>query len=172
MTEDEQYGFDLDREWVENEANNLCKIYLHEGNGLQIWRALREMHEAKLPIPPSIVAKFVEWSYALEKANSPAEICQALELAGGEKQKLGIKHAKRTEAEWRIAGRVSDLMRLFKIGPVKAISLVSRDTGKPEHTVKKAFYRVTSGKPQRAAAARKNTAATTSLDDVMRGFGR
>lgn len=171
--EGELYFDSLEKEWSMNEANNLCKLYLAEGNGLQVWRALRELHEANIPIPESIIKKFVEWSIALEGANTPIQACKALELGGGAKDKKGLKRAKQIERQWRTAGRVSDLMKLFKIGPQKAIELVSRDTGKSVFMVKKDYYGVTSTTPKRKAKLRKNTSSKSTLDSVMHGaFGR
>jgi len=172
-TEGDLYFESLEKEWSMNEANNLCKLYLAEGNGLQIWRALRELHEAKIPIPESIIKKFVEWSIALEDANTPIQACKALELGGGEKDKKGLKRAKQIERQWRLTGQVTDLMRLYKIGPQKAIEIVSRDTGKPFATVKKVYYGVTSTAPKRKASLRSNTSSKNTLDSVMHGaFGR
>ena len=172
-TEGDLYFDSLEKEWSMNEANNLCKLYLAEGNGLQVWRALRELHEAKIPIPESIIKKFVEWSIALEGANTPIEACRALELGGGPKDKKGLKRAKQIEDQWRLTGRVTSLMKLYKIGPVQAMKLVVRDTGKPLHTVKKVYYSVTSTTPKRKASLRKNTSSKNTLDSVMHGaFGR
>jgi hypothetical protein len=172
-TEGDLYFDSLEEEWSMNEANNLCRLYLAEGNGLQVWRALRELHEAKIPIPESIIKKFVEWSIALEGANTPIEACKALELGGGAKDKKGLQRAKQIERHWRLAGRVTDLMRLYKIGSQKAIELVSRDTGKSVSMVKKVYYSVTSTKPKRKANLRKNQSSTSTLDSVMHGvFGR
>ncbi len=172
-TEGDLYFDSLEKEWSMNEANNLCKLYLAEGNGLQVWRALRELHEAKIPIPESIIEKFVEWSIALEGASTPIEACKALELGGGAKDKKGLQRAKQIERQWRVAGRVNDLIRLFKISTKKAIEIVSRDTGKPVASVKKDYYNVTSTTPKRKAGLRKNTSSKSTLDSVMHGaFGR
>jgi len=172
-TEDDLYCDSIEKEWSMNEANNLCKLYLAEGNGLQIWRALRELHEAKIPIPESIIKKFVEWSSALEGANTPIEACKALELGGGAKDKKGLQRAKQIERQWRLAGKVTGLMRLYQIGPKKAIELVSRDTGKSVSMVQKDYYKVTSAAPKRKANLRKNTSSKNTLDSVMHGaFGR
>lgn len=172
-TEGDLYFDSLEKEWSMNEANNLCKLYLAEGNGLQVWRALRELHEAKIPIPESIIKKFVEWSIALEGANTPIEAFRALEFGGGAKDKKGLQRAKQVERQWRLTGRVTSLMKLFKIGPQKAIELVSRDTGKSVSMVKKDYYGVTSTTPKRKASLRKNTSSKNALDSVMHGaFGR
>ena len=172
-TEGDLYFDSLEKEWSMNEANNLCKLYLAEGNGLQIWRALRELHEAKIPIPESIIQKFVEWSIALEGANTPIEACKALELGGGAKDKKGLQRAKQIERHWRLTGRVSGLMKQFKIGPQKAIEIVSRDTGKSVSMVKKVYYGVTSTTPKRKARLKKITSSKSTLDSVMHGaFGR
>ena len=171
-TEGDLYFDSLEKEWSMNEANNLCKVYLAEGSGLHVWRALRELHEAKIPIPDSIINKFVEWSLALEGANTPLEVCKALELGGNAKDKKGLNRAKLIEDQWRLTGRVTSLMKLFKIGPIQAMKLVARDTGKPLHTVKKVYYNVTSTKPKRKARLRKNTSSKNTLDSVMNEFGR
>ena len=64
-------------------------------------------------------------------------------------------------------------MKLYKIGPKKAIELVSRNTKKPVATVKKVYYGVTSIAPKRKANLRKNTSSKKTLDSVMYGeFGR
>lgn len=173
MSADEEFFDSFEKEWSANEANNLCELYLAEGNGLQVWRALRELHEAKIPIPESIIKKFVEWSIALEGANTPIEAFRALELGGGAKDKKGLQRAKQIERHWRLTGRVTSLMKLFKIGPQKAIELVARDTGKSVDVVKKIYYGVTSTKPKRKANLRKNKSSTSTLDSVMHGaFGR
>ena len=172
MSTDKEYGDSLVKDWSRNEANNLCKMYLVEGNGLQIWRALRELHKANIPIPDGIIQKFVEWSIALEGANTPVEACRALELGGGSKDKKGLKRAKQIEKQWRLTGRVTDLMKLFKIGPKKAIGMVARDTGKSIATVKKVYYEVTSTTPKRKANLKEDTLSKNTLDSVMSQFGR
>lgn len=172
MSTDEEFFDSLEKDFANNEANNLCKLYLVEGNGLQIWRALRELHEAEIPIPESIIKKFVEWSIALEGAKTPTEAFRALELGGGAKDKKGLQRARQVERQWRLTGRVTDLMKLFKIGPQKAIELVSRDTGKSVSMVKKVYYGVTSTTPKRKAKLRKNKSSKNALDSVMNEFGR
>lgn len=173
MTTGKKFFDSIEKDFANNEANNLCQLYLAEKNGLQIWRALRELHEAKIPIPESIINKFVEWSIAIEGANNPAEVCKALELGGDEKDKKGLQRAKQIEDQWRLTGQATSLMKLYKIGPQRAIEIVSRNTGKPFATVKKVYYIVTSTKPKRKASLRKNTSSKNTLDSVMHGtFGR
>lgn len=163
----------LEQDWSNQEASNLLKLYQYEGNGLQVWRALRELHEAKIPIPDSIISKFVAWSISLEGANNPLEVCKALELGGDSKVRKGLQRAKQIEDQYRLTGRVSSLMRLYKIGPIKAIQLVSRDTGESFDQVKKTYYDITSGKPKRKLSLHKNKVATSTLDSIMHGaFGR
>jgi hypothetical protein len=156
----------IDEQQLDIDLENLGKLYLNTRDGRALWSMFLTLHQAGKQIPQNLLDKFAEWAPSLLAANSPQEVCQALDLAGDNKKYKGPAQQRAYDKRWQLASKVLQYLDLYGGTQTQALRDTARNCGVSVATVKKAYHEVFT-KPLRNPKRK-----AKGLDAAMRGWLR